>query len=49
MKKVEGRKIAELSKRLSTRATTSMREIMRTLSTLPVSIVILDYEQSLFS
>ena len=34
---VESRKIVELSKRLSTRATTSMRQIMQTLSTLPIS------------
>ena len=40
LKKVEKRKIVELSKRLSTRATTSIRQIMQTLSTLPVSIVI---------
>ena len=38
---IESRKIVELSKRLSTRATTSMRQIMQTRSTLPVSIVIL--------
>ena len=37
----ESRKILELSKRLSTRATTSMGQIMQTLSKLPVSIVIL--------
>ena len=41
MKKVESRKIVELSKRLSTRASSSMRQIMQTHSTLPVSIVIL--------
>ena len=40
-KKEESCKIVELSKRLSTLATTSMRQIMQTLSTLPVSIVIL--------
>ena len=38
---MDSHKIAELSKRLSTRATTSKRQIMQTLSTLPVSIVIL--------
>ena len=40
-KKVESRKIVELSKRLSIRATTSVQQIMQTLSTFPVSIVIL--------
>ena len=38
---IESRKIVELTKRLSTRATTSMRQIMQTLSTLPISILIL--------
>ena len=38
---IESRKIVELSKRLSTRTTTSMRQIIQTLSTLPISILIL--------
>ena len=40
-KKEGSRKTVELSKRLSTRPTTSMRQIIQTLSTLSVSIVIL--------